>query len=127
MEKGLNGRTQRVVISRAKSSWRPADSGVPQESILGAVLFNIFLDEVEDGTEDGLIHQSIVLPSRGTSNLEKWDKRNLMKLSKGNLKILPLGKNSPMHLYMLGAANWKLSWPESALGVLVDTSLNVNQ
>ena len=39
-----------------------------------------------------------------------------MKFNKGKLKVLPLGKNRPMHQYTLGAANWKAAWPKRAWG-----------
>ncbi|GAB0185466.1 triadin [Grus japonensis] len=119
----LVGHTQKDVVRGSMSKWTPVTGGVPQGSVLGPALFNIFVGDMDSGIECtlskfandtklcGVVN---MLEGRGAiqrdlDRLERWARVNLMKFNKAKWKVLHVHWCNPKHNY-----RWDREWTESS-------------
>ena len=96
-----------------KSSWKQVISGVPQGLILGSVLFNIFVNDLDDWSEcilskstdntklgrAGDTPYGCAAIQKDLNRLQKWTDGNLMMFTKGKCKVPHLQRNNPRCQY----------------------------
>ncbi|GAB0188315.1 cAMP-dependent protein kinase inhibitor alpha [Grus japonensis] len=114
-------------------------SGVPQGSVLGLALFNIFVGNMDSeiectlskfadntklcGVVDTLEGRDAIL--RDLDRLERWARVNCIKFNKAKCKVLHMGQGNPKHNYSLGRERIESSPEEKDLEVLVNERLNM--
>ena len=74
------------MINSSLSEWRQVTSSVPCGWILGSVLFNIFISDIDSGIEC-----TLSTPQKDLDRLENWAHVKLMGFNKAKCKVLHMG------------------------------------
>ena len=142
----LKGRKQRTKVNGAYSSWKELMCGVPQGSILGPLLFNIFINDIfyfldkakiENFADDNSTYAAekdilklLQTLESETSEVLTWFKVNEMKSNNDKCHlIIPVSKkrnySSKSYIY-LGNEFLENENSVNLLGVKIDENLNFN-
>lgn len=146
IEAFLTGRRQRVNVNGAMSSWRDVVSGIPQGSVLGPLLFVIFINDLPEAVDCGIklfaddtkAYQHVETQTdcehlqRNIDALRDWSTTWQMKFHPGKCKVMRIGNNHPEFTYTMLDNDGKrvpldVSQVEKDLGVLIDGKLKFDQ
>ena len=135
----LYNRTQRVRVGKKFSSSTDVLSGIPQGSILGPVLFTIFINDISDNINSfcrifaddtkifNFTRNSITL-QEDLAKLQEWSFKWGLHFNVNKCHVLHIGYNNPRYKYILKSGEEEsvlnICLEEKDLGVIFDGKLS---
>ena len=137
----LSGRTQVVVVNGERSNVAPVISGIPQGTVLGPLLFVVYINDLLDNiTSDGFLYADDAkilrqITSRGDAEqlqsdiktLEEWSRIWMLHFHPVKCHVLTMGKFENImhtHRYEICGQEMEHVFEEKDLGVTFDSEIS---
>ena len=141
IEDFLSDRKQRVCLNGTCSPWLDVTSGVPQGSVIGPVMFLLFINDLPCSIESKcqifaddtkLYHPILALVNaevlqNDIAKLVEWSRNWLLGFNEGKCKVLHVGRNNPGCDYFMKGKKLEAVTEERDLGVLMSNNLSFSK
>ena len=136
----LNGRRQRVVVDGNESEWVDVDSSVPQGTVLGGTLFNLYVDDIDDPINiiEALLRKfaddtkmaRIVEEEEEAKRLQneidglvEWAREWAMAFNVEKCKVMHIGRKNKRFEYTMDGVRLGVVEEEKDLGVWMESTM----
>ena len=141
IEQWLTDRRQRVVVDGEVSNWKSVLSGVPQGSVLGPILFLIYINDLDDSitsnvlkfADDTKLFRKVNTDGdkqhlqNDLDRLVKWSEKWQMLFNFGKCKCLHTGHRNLNVNYRMGDTVLGTTVKEKDLGVTISADMKVSE
>jgi hypothetical protein len=140
----LTNRLQRVTLNGASSNWLHVTSGVPQGSILGPLLFILYINDLPNCLSENTLcaifaddtkiyrhitsHQDLDILQRDINTVNKWSKAWGLTFNKKKCTVISIKRNNKPLEYIYCMDNTQLPRTTDApdLGITITSNLSWN-
>lgn len=139
----LNQRRQKVCVHGEMSEEESVDSGVPQGSVLGPILFIIYINDLDNYAQNLDLLKKFADDTKGAKkinsrndaiefqdildSLVKWGEQNNMEFNVKKCKIMHCGRNNPKYKYKMNNTELDVVEVERDIGITVTDKLKPSQ
>ena len=137
----LSGRKHRVSVEGELSCWANVKSGIPQGSVLGPILFVIFINDMPNTirsfcqlfADDAKIFRNIKSPSdsdclqEDIDKLTEWSIRRQLSFNESKCKSMHIGYKNEWRKYKMNDHLLEQVTEEKDLGVIIDNELKFHK